>query len=61
MNIGIQLPRQRVKAMQRRFHEAHRRGDVRWVQRIQALLDHLVNGVAVAVLSIQWRFSPACF
>ncbi|MEP7358799.1 MAG: hypothetical protein ABI847_16240 [Anaerolineales bacterium] len=70
MDIRIQLSRQTVKAMQRRLQDAYRRDDtctcgkcrcVRLVRRIQALLDHLVNGVPVAVVSGQWGFSPACF
>jgi len=63
MNVRIQLSRQTVKAMQRRLQDAYRHAerDVRLVRRIQALLDHLVNGVPVAVLSTQWGFSPPCF
>src|SRR5712691_12183890 len=61
MNVRIQLSRQTVKAMQRRLQAAYRRDDVRLVRRIQALLDHLVNGVPVVVLSTQWGFSPPCF
>ena len=61
MDIRIQLSRQTVKAMQRRLQQAYRQDDVRLVRRIQALLDHLVNGVPVAVLSTQWGFSPPCF
>lgn len=61
MNLRIQLSRQTVKAVQRRLQEAYRRDDVRLVRRIHALLDHLVNGVPVAVLSEQWGFTPACF
>jgi transposase len=61
MNIRIQLSRRTVKAMQQRLQEAYRQDDVRLVRRIQALLDHLVNGVPVAVLSTQWGFTQACF
>ena len=61
MNIRIQLSRQTVKSMHRRLQEAYRRDDVRLVRRIQALLDHLVQGVPVAQLSEQWGFTPACF
>jgi transposase len=61
MNVRIQLSRQTVKAMQRRLQTAYRQDDVRMVRRIQALLDHLVNEVPVAVLSTQWGFSPPCF
>lgn len=61
MDIRIQLSRQTVKAMQRRLQDAYRRDDIRLVRRIQALLDHLVNGVPVAVVSAQWGISPACF
>ena len=61
MNIRIQLSRQTVKAMQHRLQDAYHRDDVRLVRRIQALLDHLVNGVPVADLSAQWGFTPACF
>jgi transposase len=31
------------------------------VRRIHALLEHLVNGVPVTVLSEHWGFTPACF
>jgi transposase len=61
MNIRIQLSSQTVKALQRRLQEAYQRDDVRLVRRIHALLEHLVNGVSVAVLSQQWGFTPACF
>lgn len=61
MNLRIQLSRQTVKAMQRRLQEAYQHDDVRLVRRIYALLDHLVNGVPVAVLSERWGFTPACF
>jgi len=61
MNVRIQLSRQTVKAMQRRLQDAYQRDDVRLVRRIQALLDHLVNELPVAVLSTQWGFSPPCF
>lgn len=61
MDIRIQLSRQTVKAMQRRLQAAYRQDEVRLVRRIQALLDHRVNGVPVAVLSTQWGFSPPCF
>jgi len=61
MNIRIQLSGQTVKALQRRLQEAYQRDDVRLVRRIHALLEHLVNGVSVAVLSRQWGFTPACY
>ena len=61
MNIRIQLSRQTVKAMQHRLQAAYQQDDVRLVRRIQALLDHLVNGVPVATLSMQWGFTPSCF
>jgi transposase len=61
MNIRIQFSRQTVKALQRRLQEAYRRNDVRLVRRIDALLEHVVKGVAVAVLSQRWGFTPACF
>jgi transposase len=61
MNFRIQVSRPTVKALQRRLQEAYRRDDVRLVRRIHALLEHLVNGVPVAVLSEQWGFTPACF
>jgi len=61
MNIRIQVSCPTVKALQRRLQEAYRRDDVRLVRRIHALLEHLVNGVPVAVLSQQWGFTPACF
>jgi len=61
MNIRIQASRPTVKALQRRLQEAYRRDDDRLVRRIHALLEHLVYGVPVVVLSEQWGFTPACF
>jgi len=61
MDIRIRVSRPTVKAMQRRLQAAYQRDDVRLVRRINALLEHLVNGVPVAVLSEQWGFTPACF
>ena len=61
MNIRIQFSRPTVKALQRRLQEAYRRDDVRLVRRIDALLEHVVKGVPVAVLSQRWGFTPACF
>ena len=61
MNIRIQFSRPTVKALQQRLQEAYRRDDVRLVRRIDALLEHIVNGVPVVVLSQRWGFTPACF
>lgn len=61
MNIRIQFSRPTVKALQRRLQEAYRHDDVRLVRRIDALLEHVVNGVPVVVLSQRWGFTPACF
>jgi hypothetical protein len=61
MTITTQLSRPTVKAMWQRLQEAYRRDDVRLMWRIHAFLKYLVNGELVAVLSDQWRFTPACF
>jgi transposase len=61
MNIRIQFTRPTVKALQQRLQEAYRRDDVRLVRRIDALLEHVGNGVPVTVLSQRWGFTPACF
>lgn len=61
MNIRIQLSRPTVKAMQRRLQQAYQQDDVRLVCRVSALLDHLVNGVPVAVLAERWGFGLSTF
>ena len=60
MNIRIQLSDQTVKAMQQRLQTAYQHDDVRLARRIQALLDHLVNGVSAITVSTQWGVTPAC-
>jgi hypothetical protein len=51
MNIRFQFSRPTVKVLQRRLQEAYRGNNGRLVRSIHALLEHLMNGVPVAVLS----------
>jgi transposase len=61
VNLRIQFSRQTVNAMQERLQAAYRRGDVRLVRRISALLGHIVNGESIETLSARWGFSLATF